>query len=565
MKRAFLAAALLLGMVWACAFDTSLRQYLQKSFWQPFSKTGTDFLPKTQTELNAAFAGMTADDAPTPLGKLRRAYQGAEDTPVEQLLAAARNSPNLAPNEKEEIDLLDAKFAMREGTAKAKEKFRQFLRTARTPEYASEARGWLARMHYLDGEQSAAGKIYLDELRRPDSILSREVLLNSLSLTYGYDGGRKLQEQLEDYFDTPEHAQFALQLLTNPRTDAGPAPAATYERIQTLLAKHKALLRSEKVATLGMRAALWTGNPAGALKLAAPATRNAADPDFLWMLATAQFLTKNYAAAETPLLRLWNSRLATPNQRAAAAYGLCGVYMKLGNRVEQLRFALLLNGIRPEYGVDFARVEDQSIYFASSGFDRNMLLDAEASIDDIQALLTKYPTIREKRLVQYSLAIRLARENRYTEAIEVFDSIPAPLRAGRMRKVAALHADQSTEGKYALAVFLTENDERIYFNDRLWDGYQTYAIVGEAEAGFTKAERERQLALERKLRDDQEERWHAWQLFRQVVQEAGPTPLGKQAAQRAIVNLRRISQRFGREADIRDGDIEMSRWLSRNR
>ncbi len=562
MKR---AAILLATLLWACPFDTSLRQYLKISFWQPFSKSGHDFVPRKQTELSAAFAGMTRDTGPTPLGQLRRAYQGVEDAPIPQLLAAARKSPNLSPAEKEEVDLLEAKFAMRDSTAKAKEKFRQFLRTARTPEYSSEARGWLARMHFLDGEQSAAGKIYLDELRRPDSILSREVLLNSLHLTYGYDGGKKLPEQLEDYFDTPEHAQFALQLLTNPRSDPSPTPPEMYTRIQTLLEKHKPLLRSEKVATLGMRAALWSGNPAGALKLATPAARNAADPDFLWMLVTARFLTKNYAAAEIPLLRLWNGRQANQNQRAAAAYGLCGVYWKLGNRVEQLRFALLLGAIRPDYGVDFARVEDQSIYFATSGFDRSLLLDAEASIDDIQSLLAKYSNIPHKRLVQYSLAVRLARENRYTEAAELLESIPAPLRAGRMRKVAALYADQSTEGKYALAVYLTENDERIYFNDRLWSMLQTYAIVGDQDASFTKAERERQLAMERKLRDDQEERWHAWQLFRQVVQEAGPTPLGKKAAQRAVVNLRRISQRFGREADIRAGDIEMSKWLYRNR
>jgi tetratricopeptide (TPR) repeat protein len=562
MKR---AAILLATLLWACPFDTSLRQYLKISFWQPFSKSGHDFVPRKQTELSAAFAGMTRDTAPTPLGQLRRIYQGLEEAPVEPLLAAARKSPNLTAAEKEEVELLDAKFAMRDGTAKAKEKFRRFLRSARTPALASEARGWLAHTHFRDDEQSAAGKIYLDELRRPSSILSREVLLNSLSLTYGYDGGDKLREQLADYFDTPEHAEFALQLVTNPRSDAAPVPAAVYQRIQTLLEKHKALLRSEKVATLGMRAALWSGNPAGAVKLAAPATPKAVNPEFLWMLASAHFLMKNYAAAEDPLLRIWNGRQANQNQRAAAAYGLCGVYLKLGNRVEQLRFALLLGKVRPGYGVDIARVEDQSVYFATSGFDAGLLLDAEASIDDIQTLLTNYPAIPDKRLVQYSLAVRLAREDRYTEAAELLESIPAPLRAGRMRKVAALHADQSTEGKYALAVYLTENDERIYFNDRLWNMFQTYAIVGEDEAGFTKDERERQLALERKLRDDQEERWHAWQLFRQVVQEAGPTPLGKQAAQRAIVNLRRISQRFGREADIRAGDIEMSRWLHRNR
>ena len=39
--------------------------------------------------------------------------------------------------------------------------------------------------------------------------------------------------------------------------------------------------------------------------------------------------------------------------------------------------------------------------------------------------------------------------------------------------------------------------------------------------------------------------------------------IGAPAAQ--MGDLRRISQRFGREADIRAGDIEMSRWLRRNR
>jgi hypothetical protein len=49
-------------------------------------------------------------------------------------------------------------------------------------------------------------------LGRQDSNLSRDTLLDSLRMTYGYDGGPLLLEELEQYFDTPEHAAFAIQL-----------------------------------------------------------------------------------------------------------------------------------------------------------------------------------------------------------------------------------------------------------------------------------------------------------------------------------------------------------------
>src|SRR5258708_645916 len=101
----------------------------------------------------------------------------------------------------------------------SKKKLEAFLKTARTPEFLSEARGWLARIYYLLGDQTAAGRIYLDELNRNGSNLSRETLLNSLRMTYGYDGGSDLLAHLEEYFDTPEHAAFAIQLVTNPHWD----------------------------------------------------------------------------------------------------------------------------------------------------------------------------------------------------------------------------------------------------------------------------------------------------------------------------------------------------------
>ncbi len=52
---------------------------------------------------------------------------------------------------------------------RAKGKPGAFLRTGRTPEFLSEARGWLGYSHFLLGEQTQAGKIYLDELNRSGS------------------------------------------------------------------------------------------------------------------------------------------------------------------------------------------------------------------------------------------------------------------------------------------------------------------------------------------------------------------------------------------------------------
>ncbi len=148
----------------------------------------------------------------------------------------------------------------------AQAKLQRYLESATVPEFQSEARGWLARTHYLLGEQAEAGKIYLDELDRDGSNLSRQTLLNSLAITYGSDGGPQLLAESDQYFDTPEHAAFAIQLLTNP---------STYRRGQTrhseadpqvmqLLMEHAALLETETganaLALLTMRLALRMGD-----------------------------------------------------------------------------------------------------------------------------------------------------------------------------------------------------------------------------------------------------------------------------------------------------------------
>jgi hypothetical protein len=512
-----------------------------------------------------------------------------------------RADRSLSPREREEVDLIDAKLDLRGGTQtrdrrlqRAKGKLEQFLKNARTPEYLSEARGWLAHVHYLLGEQSEAGKIYLDELNCADSNLSQQTLLNSLRLTYGYDGGPELLRHLEDYFDTPEHAAFAIGLATNPRWareivwERGverepiievPAP---YAQITSLLERHKSLFRSERgasiLALLSMRIALSSGDPKAALRISAHIPSRAtvrADPDFCWMLAAAQFLSKHYASAEAPLLRLFRSSRASKDQRAAAAHALCGVYAKLGNRVEQIRYALWLHTAVRKEQMDLgnpSQIEDQTVYWAVSGWDLSLLLDAEAPIEALRAFLAKYSDVPDVQLVRYSLAVRLARENQYEEAAELYAPVNAARRAARMRQLAAIYREANRadlpaagrhEAEYRLAEFLSANPDRLYFNDRLWYGLQRYALFAEKDTRLTRAERQKLTAAERKLKDDQEERWRAYLLLRKVVAESGPGEIGRKSQQLALRCLRRLSERFGREDEIRAGIVELSAWPRR--
>lgn len=598
-----------LSVVCACGFDASLREYLNAHFWLPFAKNGVQFEKAGVQRSSAPFAGMRKADNATPLARLRAAYQeiawpesSAYDTArLQQALAAARSAPNLTPREREELDLIDAKIDMRAGSRghaeplrKARGKLNGFLGKARTPEYLSEARGWLAHVHFLLGDQAAAGKIYLDELNQENSNLSRETLVNSLQLTYGYNGGPQLLKELDQYFDTPAHAVFAIQLATNPRTPRQlsrygeePEPAITaplpYSQIKSLLEQHSALLRSEQganaLALLGMRTALRAGDPPAAVRIAARVPANAAirsEPDFHWMLASAHFLSRDYAAAERPLLRLFRSSRSSDNQKAAAAYALCGVYQKTGNPVEQLRFALWLHSQAAPSFIDYGsgtKVEDQSVYWAVSGWDLGLLLDAEMPVESLRSFLSKYPRVPNARVVRYSLAVRLARENQYTEAAQIYSAVDARRRAARMRRLASLYRDASRpdvsgqevqSAKYKMAEYISANPNRIYFNDELWSGLQRYALFAAKDGRLTRNERRRLMWVERKLKDDQEERWRAYLMLREVVQQSGRTDLGRRAAQLAVRCVRGISERFERSDELRAADLELSRWLRRS-
>ena len=55
--------------------------------------------------------------------------------------------------------------------------------------------------------------------------------------------------------------------------------------------------------------------------------------------------------------------------------------------------------------------------------------------------------------------------------------------------------------------------------------------------------------------------WRAYLILRDVVRDAGKTGLGRKAAVLAVHCLRGISDRFGRQEEIRKVDIELSMWL----
>ena len=590
-----------LGLLWGCGYDDTLREYLDAHFWLPFSKRPWHFERKNVRRISRAFAGMTKVQGNSPLAKLRAAYQeDALDAEANAALAAARAEASLTLRDREEVALIDAKIDMRAGEdanndsaddrlRMAQTKLEKFLRTARTQEFLSEARGWLAHIHYLNGEQAAAGKIYLDELNRNGSNLSQETLLNSLQLTYGYDGGDELRAHLEEYFDTPEHAAFAIQLITNPhwsrdarRQDRRPDTAAgDYPRIKSLLESHADLLKTEAgvnaLAMLSMRTALRMGDPPEALKIAetvAAASAIRSEPDFDWMLASAHFLSRDYAAAEQPLLSLFQSSNASADQKAAAAYGLCGVYQKIGHPVEQIRFALWLQNSLPKGGIDYdlgrPAISDQSVYWAVSGWDLGLLLDQEAPTDALEAFVAKYPDLPGVRTVKYSLAVRYARENRYDESAEIYRTIHAVRRAPRMRTLSALYReatrtggsqDQLAEAKYKLAEFLIANSERIYFNDALWHGFQREALSAATDSRLTRQERDTMIAGERKLQDDQEERWRAWLLLREVVRDAGTVELRRKAALLGLRSLNGISERFERRDEIQSAQNKLLQSL----
>jgi len=618
MRRALLSLVLLFMAVVvfeSCGYDSSLREYLSRRFWLPFAKTSVAFEKKNVRRVSVPYAGMDArGTASVSLGNLRRSYQAissidgniyppyAQPQVLESVAAAQRalqvtlSDPSLTPSQKEEVALLDAKIEMRRGETqendpailgRARQKLQSFLRSSKSPAFASEARGWLAHIFVLLGDDAAAGKMYLDELNRDGSNLSRETVLNSLRVVYGYDGGSQLRLQIAEYFDSPEHAAFAVQLVTNPHTnrtdDEIKSDNAAYRTIVRLAEQHRSLFdsaaRSEALTLLLMRTALRMGEPDNVIKIVEmiPADSELLENiDLNWMKASAHFVLHDYRLAEQSLLKMIQSPRSSREDRVAAAYGLVGVYQKMDDPVEQLHYALWLQAqpsdpASPWNWPGGTSVEDRTIYWAASGWDFAALLEYQLSDATLDEFVKRYPDLPHVRLVRYAQAVRLARTDRYAESAEIYTAIGAGRRAARMRELAGLFdrtndgastEEQRMEAQYLFAEYLGNNSERVYFNDTLWDGFQNYSLFAQSDPRLTRAERDTFVSGERDLRDMQEERWRAYLILNSIVERGGKTPLGRRSALLALRCLRGIAtQRFGRETMIREADIRLSNWL----
>jgi hypothetical protein len=206
-------------------------------------------------------------------------------------------------------------------------------------------------------------------------------------------------------------------------------------------------------------------------------------------------------------------------------------------------------------------------------FDAPYLLDAQLTDSELENSL-KYRLMKPDDLpaIRYALAVRYARREKYAEAAQMYDQLTGA-RAELMRQAAKLFAatkapgvppERRLEALYDYADFLSQNEDGIFFNDTLWHGFQDGVLKGTVSASGTESAG-RAAELERRLRDDQEEYWRAYQILNRVVRQAGPTPLGKKAAARAIFCLRKIrTDRFGRAEDIDRADLRLSSWLERN-
>ena len=141
-----------------------------------------------------------------------------------------------------------------------------------------------------------------------------------------------------------------------------------------------------------------------------------------------------------------------------------------------------------------------------------LVLEGGAPVDALRAFTEQNLGLPDIRLVQYSLAVRLAREERYQESAELYLSIHAYRRAQRMQQLANLSqavdrpgmsAEQKLEARYAVAAFIASNPNGIYYNDALWRGMQRYALRADADSRLTGAERKELRGSERSLKYSQ--------------------------------------------------------------
>jgi hypothetical protein len=637
-SRRILGAAMVLGVamaaiiarvddIRACGPYLSFRAYLTRGFWLPMYYSIGILLPPNIPGGGIPYAGFSAADAPEALSSLREAYRRVTDAAKTNQTQSALDEAGkaatraLAPGalsnrNLEEARLIACKIALRgaernpEALAEARRKMEEFIGSAADPVFASEARGWLARICYLQKDYVRAALIYLDEVNSPQSPVNRDTLVTSLRWVYSA-GENQLWEHLEEFFDTPRHALFTVNLITNQYpyglldTATQPRTRDRGGRVLKLLQGHPELFTSgadsEALVLALMRASLYLGDPAAALKYASALAKSEAlqaNPEFNWMTAIAHFVQRDYARAEGPLLRMLRAPSATGADRITAAQALVGVYLKTHRPVDALHAAFIQSSqsLDDQHYEDFGSPRMQWCFYGLN-LDLPYLLDAYLSDEDLREYLHKYPKpvgpplriawgpLRElsaPQAVRYSLVVRFARHEEYEEAEKVYTELGFGTRARRMKILAGLlartrDAALSTPARltalYDYGTYLADNPERLFFNDLFWRRMQRsvfletggpyfYVDSPRNQPGLTAMERQVILADDRTLRDQQEERWQAYKVLEQVANESGHSALGQKAAEKIIDCLSRINTlRFGREVEIRKAISTWKRWL----
>lgn len=596
----------------ACGPWLTFREYLTHSFWSPMFYTFSSLITGAKREHKPPYAGFSTSEVPDSLKNLRDAYQALASSPGERTLDGAREAAaralapgGLSATNIEEAQLIECKILLREAEgnpdtlAQVRRKLEDFIAIASVPAFAAEARGWLARILYLQRDYVSATKIYLDEVDSAASPLSVDTLASSLRWTYNA-GRSQLMERVEELFDTPRHALYMVNLLTNEGSwDYFRRPLAGKFAFKLLgmLKSHPELFKhgtdSNALLMALMRTSLYMGDPASALKYAGAASKSAAlqqNVEFNWMTAIARFVRRDYAHAEAPLLRMLRNPSATAADRCTAAQGLLGVYFKTGRPVDALHAAFIQESQPLEDRAALEDIRSPRIQWQFYGLNLDLpyLLDAMLTESHLREYLRKYPKpvgppimvgkydrrleFSAPQIVRYALAVRLARQEEYPESARIYEDLGMQVRSGRMRHLAELlERSRSTTLPQAerLAAlleygeYIAANPDRLYFNDLLWWGFQRDAFLDRgndlpwyrnprSQPGLTRRERERALANDRALRDGQEERWKAFHVFEEVARKSGDSELGRKAAHNIVNCLSLINTgRFGRREEIR--------------
>jgi len=593
----------------ACGPDITFRAYLARNFWRPawrYVGEMTRGLPGENTTF-VPYAGMSPEKGGA-LARARTAYRDLfpnytsfnrgigplnwPDATITELRELIRNTSPSNSDEAHELELLRCKVelrALKDGSDAALPQVRacfdKYLSQPRPAALASEARGWIARVDFLSSKGSSASRYYMEELASPVSNIARERLLLSLLMI------QPTADDLEGYFDTPAHALFAVNQITSLKSSTGVEPAMI-----TALEKHADLFKkgagSDQLALALMRASLSLGGPAATLRYSEQLPKDAAlrkSAEYNWLVGAARYQEKDYAGAEAPLRVVLTAADTDSRLKVFAANALIGVYEKLNRPVDELWAAFQASS--PDSAPDNREQRmpintDYSYELWSTGlvginFNTAYLLDAQMTDAQLETYLKRF---REPNVaVRYALAVRHARHEDYTGALKVFEELHSTERADKMRTAAALFAEtkardktsqQKLEALYNYADFLAQNEDHIFFNDSLWEGFQRGAFIkpdfdqpqnwsAERWKSLTPEEIAKYEQLDRQLRDNQEEYWRAYKILNQLVSQAGRTELGRKAAELAIVCLRRIrTDRFGRQEEIKAADLRLSRWLA---